>query len=208
MKIVSSVDDSSLLQVVSFGNEIQEEPMLYGSDIDFAYDNGKRLTRDFLGCLPVKVRDDPTLLLDSRTQMMMPGWFGCIPGWHMDHRPRPTGQPDLGAPSEAYHWLCVLGCAPTEFAVGTFEFRPPRNDVYKALHRRTDEAIAEGDAEVFIGSLGRVYGFDSLAVHRGVRAQERAWRWFVRASIGTGRSPANEIRRQTQIYIPSEEAGW
>jgi hypothetical protein len=83
---------------------IKNEPMFFSADSDFVKEHGGPITRRFLASMPsdwIAARD---LIWDSRSHMLMPGWYPCIPGWHLDDIPRtrPDGQPDhVNPPSTA-----------------------------------------------------------------------------------------------------------
>jgi len=44
--------------------------------------------------------------------------------------------------------------------------------------------------------------------HQGIGAHKNGWRWFIRATINTGRKPTNELRRQVQTYLAAPMEGW
>lgn len=91
--------------------EVKNEPMLFSCDFNSAYYLGGCITRRFLEILPTDFRNSKDLIIDSRVHMLMPGFWPCIPGYHLDDIPRelPNGQPNHKNPSYlAEHVMCLV----------------------------------------------------------------------------------------------------
>lgn len=209
-------------QVFNFGNfecefdvaTIKNEPMLFNCDLAFAWYKGGPITRAFINALPTSWQHD-RVVLDSRTHMLMKGWYPCIPGWHHDDVPRSTanGQPNYENPE--YHSTHILGLvnaevAPTEFAIGSIELEVPEQMIYKKWHPQVEEAVRMGDLKLAKARSGVLYAFDCDTFHQGVRAAKDGWRWFARVSQNTDRykTISNEIRSQVQVYMEFPMEGW
>jgi len=213
MKIDSQIQLGTKLPLFSV-NKIKNEPMFFNAGPDFVYRNAGPLTRAFLEGLSDEFLNSPDLVIDSRTHMLMPGWYPCIPGWHHDDVPRERsdGQPEYNNPSyKSKHALAVYGdCSITEFALGSAEFEdvPLGEKYYKVWNDVVDKMVHDKVLEsLFIPSEQVIY-FDWHSWHRGSPATKDGWRTFIRASIQTGRKPTNEIRNQTQVYMPILTEGW
>lgn len=197
--------------------DVKKEAMLFGADPDFAMEKGGLLTRYFLAAMARAgfferfARSD--CVIDSRVHMLMPGWYPCIPGWHIDDFHRPDGdQPDyLHLPERMVHVLCVVGgCSRTEFLDRSVALLPPAKGakVYGDFHQQIEAARLNGDVDARAVRPGALVRFGGSDFHRGVPATENGWRWFIRATFGSSRKPGNEIRKQVQVYLPAVNAGW
>src|SRR5262249_36308588 len=80
--------------------QVKAEPTFFAAGIDFARRHGGPITHAVLDALPDDWRA-AGLVIDSRTHLLMPGWFPCIPGWHLDDVPRTRsdGQPEHRNPA-------------------------------------------------------------------------------------------------------------
>lgn len=193
---------------------IRSEPMLHKCSRSFACEHGGPITIRFIGALPESWFQDSSLLIDSRTHMLMPGWFPCIPGWHHDDVPRERsdGQPNYVNPSyRSKHCMAIFGDASvTEFAIGqaTFPEVPLGGVYYREWHPKVEEYITTGILKRERVPQATQVFFNWQSWHQGTAATKNGWRLFIRASIGGTRKPANEIRHQTQIYMGNPYAGW
>lgn len=193
------------------------EPMLFCVSKNFAEHNGGPIADAFLDALSDEFLNNDSLIIDSRTHMLMPNFFPCIPGWHHDDvaRTRIDNQPDYkqGESDGVKHAMLLVNgdVAPTEFALGEayFEPVPLYKKVYKEWHDAVEDRIELGVLERVShdGSMRIVY-FDDRTWHRGTAARKAGWRHFIRASINTDRKHQNEIRPQVQAYINLEQEGW
>lgn len=193
---------------------IKNEPMLFNCDLATAKDSGGPITRKFLNSLSDEFYNSPDLIVDSRVHMLMPNWFCCIPGFHHDDVPREREdkQPEYNNPSyRSKHCMAIVGGgSATEFALGEAEFPEiPLNEVcYKVWHPIVVEKIKSGELQSFSVPFGQLIYFDDRSWHQGTPAFENNWRFFIRATIQTGRKPTNELRRQTQVYMECLTEGW
>lgn len=195
--------------------EVKNEPMLFGCDFSHAWDLGGPITKEFLKTLPEDWKNAKDLITDSRVHMLMPGFWPCIPGNHLDDLPRelPNGQPNHRNPSYlAEHVMCLVNgeVAPTEFALGEAEF-PEISEgekYYKVWHPIVEEKVKAGELSKFCAPSNQLIYFNCHTWHQGVQAVKNGWRWFIRCSRNTGRKPNNEIRRQVQVYLSEPMEGW
>lgn len=198
---------------------IKNEPMFFNCDLQYAYSNGKRITRSFIDALPQYWRNDPSnVVFDSRVHMLMPGWFPCIPGYHHDDIPRlnnNTGQPNYNNPE--YYSEHILGVVnadicPTEFALGKCIMPSVRNNeiVYKKWHLEVEKLITDWELIVKKAEDRTLYAFDWQTFHTGTKAVANGWRWFGRVSRNTDRTKhiTNEIRVNSQVYLEFPMEGW
>lgn len=202
-------------------DDVKVEPMLFNCDLDFAVNNAKHITWDFLSMLPKDWLDGP-LVIDSRVHMLMPGWHTCIPGFHHDDVPRTkaNGQPNYDEGQiRSEHILALVGgdICPTEFALGKHRFDIPEDDVYKHLHKEVDKLCNERSLKRFQVPSNKLVMFDDRAWHQGTEAVGNGWRFFIRASrhfapdgarIKRPGKLANEVRKQVQVYLPAPFDGW
>lgn len=197
---------------------IKSEPMFFSADLEFAAKHGKDITRDFLQILPDSWKGSD-VILDSRVHMLMPGWYPCIPGWHLDDVPRtrPDGQPDHAAPVyQSEHLTAIIGDAgKTQFINRRIQLEDVpvgEGPVYRVWNEDLQRRIVAGLPGYSTGLMqilpGHLYEFNWQSFHRGMPATKSGWRWFVRLSKRTTRPVTNEIRRQVQVYMPAIEVGW
>ena len=197
-------------------DQVKNEPMLFSADWEFAHAHGGPITRQFLNQLPVD-RGVKKYIIDSRVHMLMPGWYPCIPGWHLDDVPRtrPDGQPDHQHPAyKADNIMAIIGDASiTEFVHGELKLEDVgmrEGAVYGKWNAEINRRLASKDCDIHIHQVpeGMMVHFGYGAFHRGVPATKNGWRFFIRANYNTARTVKNEIRAQTQVYLPVPEAGW
>ena len=196
---------------------VKNEPMLYQASALFAINNGGPITKDFLRLLMDEFESIPdNLIIDSRVHMFVAkGSYPCIPGWHHDDVPRNTssGQPNYIDPEyRSEHALCLYGddVCRTEFALGSSLFTIPDKDkvIYKEWHPIVQSMVDNGSLTLFKAPMHKLVFFDDRTWHQGVQNTGVGWRFFIRATWNTNRKPANEIRRQVQIYTPIPFEGW
>lgn len=193
---------------------VKNEPMLFRSSFDFAYENGGEITKSFLEGLPDWVKDKP-ISFDSRVHMLMPTWIPAIAGWHHDDVPRslPSGQPNYENPEyNSKHILGIVNAhiSPTEFAIGEVNYPIFNDKVYKEYDNLVNKDVESGVLKVVKSESGFYYYFDSHSFHRATVCNQRGWRWFGRVSFDnqSALSPKNEIRRQVQVYLTNVNEGW
>lgn len=202
---------------------IKEEPMLFNTDLSFAYENGGPITKSFIEKLPPGWNDD--VVFDSRVHMLMPGWYPAIPGWHHDDVPRteiPTGQhfitagqPDYDNPrysSEHIMGLVNAEICPTQFISTTCSMPPiPEGElIYRKWHLEIEKLIEQGKLDILEARDRTLIYFDCNTFHTGTSARGSGWRWFGRLSRNTDRTKkiTNEIRVNTQVYLEFPMEGW
>lgn len=200
----------------SFTDEqVKNEPMLFGCDWAHAQDFGSDLTWDFLGSLPRDWQFARDLVVDSRVHMLMPRWFPAIPGYHHDDVPRSRedGQPNYVNPeyrSEHVMMLVNSHVCPTAFAIGEIDVAIPKigQTIYKEWHPLVEAAVSFGALRLESIPDKTLAFFDDRTWHQATPAVASGWRFFIRASRNTHRKPANELRRQVQVYMESPMEGW
>ena len=196
--------------------EVQREPMLYRADLNFAENRGGSLVKRVLPWLD---KQWPWLWnhvsIDVKTVMLQPGWYPCIPGWHLDDFWRPEGQPAISALGKhpSYHFMAVFG----NNSLTEFLLRPKAMPLFeglnngRAVYGRYNAWIERAENKLVKRiAAGHLYEFSCLDFHRGMPATEAGWRCFVRATFSDHREPKNLIRSQVQVYVPETllEAGW
>lgn len=193
-------------------DEIKNEPMLFSCDLLAALHLGGPITRAFIGALG---NYPASTIIDTRVHMLMPGWWPCIPGWHHDDVPRSRsdGQPNYNTPEYlSEHALALVGgnICPTEFAIGVCAMPeiPLGEVVYGKWHPIVENLVETGKMKKMQTPDRQIVMFDWQTFHKGAAATGSGWRWFGRASWNTNRTPLNEIRKQTQVYLPMPMAGW
>ncbi len=111
----------------------------------------------------MNVRDDLSQMLydhhwviDTRVNMLMPGQYPSIPGWHCDDVPRGEkyAQPDFAKCQYGVnHWMCLISdtvntecISGTEFLKGTREYEINPDKVWQSLHEAVE---ADTEKETF-----------------------------------------------------------
>lgn len=196
---------------------IKNEPMFFSSNLQYVHQNGKSLTKFVIGQLMNILPDSlfeqlKTAVIDSRSHMLMPGFWPAIPGWHHDDVPRSRkdGQPNYENPEyRSNHLLIVIGnTAMPQFLRNTVVMPeiPEGRTIYQAWDRVINASESE-DNFYTVGS-GDIYEFDYQTFHRAMPAKLHGWRYFIRFSWNTERKVLNEIRNQVQVYISDPSIGW
>lgn len=201
-------------------DQIRHLTGLYRADLAFALEKNPCLL-DFVKGLPPDC-GAPFASLDLKVTMLKPGWFPCIPGWHLDdfYRPQdgtPNPQPLLlDLPQHnSRHFAVVYGdCSLTEFLAEPITLPVPLPEDCKGpLYGYYNSLIGDRERSECLRLLTApetLWEFDSLTWHRGTAAHKEGWRAFVRLTYGTTRPPKNEIRNQTNVYVPEHlwTTGW
>lgn len=201
-------------------SDIKSEPMLYQASTDFAKKNLPQdgITARFLTCLKDNSVEAPqgyTIVLDTRSHMLMPGMYPAIPGWHCDNVPRDENKNiclDKVDPNIKHFLMCLAPqdadpMSYTEFLVTPFTayLKDHSDNVWRDLHTQ----IEKEQRPTFNAINGQLFEFDQLSIHRATPAKQHGWRWFARASfVKLPFQHKNEIRQQSQVYLLSEENGW
>lgn len=196
---------------------IKNEPMFFSASLEYIEVRGGALTQFVLSKLrdilyDSELRPLHEFIIDSRSHMLMPGFYPCIPGWHHDDVPRTRkdGQPNYENPEyKSNHLMVVIGkTAMPQFLRTTTVLPdiPEGRTIYQAWDRMINAAHSEDDFYT-IGS-GDIYEFDYQTFHRGMPAKLHGWRYFIRFSWNTERQITNEIRNQVQCYLSDPSLGW
>jgi hypothetical protein len=202
--------------------DVKNEPMFFNASVKFAHGFGGPITRSFIEGLPEEFMSG---VFDSRTHMLMPGWYPAIPGWHHDDVPRPeipvgqhfitAGQPDYAHPRyRARHAMGLVNgeICPTAYAVGLAKMKPvPDGElIYRQWHYEIEEHLKSGALVKQSADSNRVLFFDCDAFHTGTKAIKSGWRWFGRVTIDSDRTKTmtNEFRKQSQVYLEFPMNGW
>jgi hypothetical protein len=204
---------------------MKNEPMLFNCNYNGAWEKGGPLTKAVLNLIPKEWKAVP-LRIDSKTVMLMEGWFPCIPGWHHDdvERKGPFNQPDyVTKDKRAEFILCNLGTeiTATEFLCAPVTLDLPSNPA-TVIYREWDRIL--NSQPQFIEKYsrkakeGELILFDDKTFHRGTAATRNGWRWFIRISryydvksgwpIDRGNPVTNEVRNQVQVYLSAVNNGW
>ena len=168
-----------------------------------------KLANEFLSHLP---KDE--YIVDSRVSMLKKGWFPCIPGWHFDEIMRhENGNLDIiSTDFNKTHYMMVIDIGTnslTEFCAYRFtkDFLLTHNiDNYDSFNM----TIYMMESPIKTCKSNTIYQFSSLDAHRGVDCKDSGWRYFIRATANHQREYLNQIRTQTQVYIPfyNINKGW
>ena len=203
-----------------YDDRINEEPMLYGASIDFAREQGGPITNNILDVLEVdgdefreKCFEHSLLgyhpIIDTKSVLLMPGMYPCIPGWHCDGviRNGRNSQPDLNTlDAPIQHYICTVSdvsvadhCG-TDIATEAVELDVDPDRVWGSVNEQIH------DINHRTPRPGEIWTFTRSTLHRGQQCTKRQWRYFFRMSFY--HMPAmNEIRQQVQVYSDPNK-GW
>lgn len=197
---------------------VKNEPMMFSANRRFAYENGGPITRDFISRFSDTIyrKNASEIIIDSRVHMSFkPGIFFAIPGYHLDDVPRTRkdGQPEHFKPAyEAQHAMMLINShiAPTQFALGKGELDDVESGekYYQKWHPQIVDRLNNAKMKKVNAPDRQIVFFDWQTWHQAVPTVKTGWRFFIRASWNTDRKPANEIRRQVQVYLPQPYEGW
>lgn len=211
--------------IIATTDQLKNAAMLFSCDYSTAKEFGCEITWQAMNLVPEEWRDD--CIIDSRVHMLKKGWLPAIPGWHLDDIPRDkqTGQPVVRR-AKAKHMLVVIDTGSKAFTqylkretaknwrtlipcqVQDSHSKPLWGEVNSVINTLINRFPDEAHLHTDIVHSGIGYFFDERDYHRAMPAEHDGWRYFFRASIKSDRKVTNEIRRQTQIYMPHPEAGW
>lgn len=189
--------------------EIENEPMFYQMPSEIAINIGNDLTRDFVRALPGASND---WVIDTRSMLLQPGMWPCIPGWHLDFCPRgEDGQPVLAAATSLPMFMQYFGPCPTEYLVRPHDQVKGLGSYLPVYHRASleiEDGINEGLLSTIFVPEGEVFAFSGRHWHRGTQAEVGGWRWFARAvPKAVVPNPGSKVRKQIQVYVP-DNYGW
>lgn len=221
LKVVGTVA-GTINSRMSGTNEIADEPMLFSSSIDFAFENGGPLTEMVLtkllygGYLNSKSETYPYVVIDTRAHMLMPGMYPAIPGWHCDFTPRgKNGQPiPEYASTKQNHFAVFLSSVPglscTQFIRnGTLMLEYDPEAVWGSINKFINSrylSTHRNHPYLWSAREGEIVQFSGQTLHRAMPSIGHGWRFFVRVSF-KAEEPLDQIRKQTQVYM-LEERGW
>jgi len=193
---------------------IEREPMLFQSNAEFSFNAGGPITKDVLdrlrACTPSKVFNK--LRIDTRSHMLMPGFFPCIPGYHCDFmQTTESGKQMMSTHDEDIeHYMFLSGPPSTEFI-------KDRNIVWDKdifTWKEVSNEMNSRKLETFKVPTGQLIKFNARELHRGTphEGPPGHWRYFFRATSlpewhqDYGKF-TNKIRHQVQVYCDLNE-GW
>lgn len=172
----------------------------YGSESFFDHSIYNPMVSSFLQQLP-----RGSYIVDSRLSMLMPGWYPAIPGWHYDEIQRkPNGDLDFKNTNPAkLHYMLIY-----DFGSGSMtEFAKLRSTTIKS-YDDLNKMMSLYEDDIVKVDHNSIYEFDCYDCHRAIPATGKGWRFFVRATRNTQREYYNEVRNQTQVYLPAIDVGW
>jgi hypothetical protein len=151
-------------------------------------------------------------LIDVKIHLLkIVGSYPCIPGWHCDEVYRKNNELDWFMTNPDRHfYLCLFDYGTgslTEFC--DYEISDDYNKFKQ--HKDINEYIKNNKSINIIKTQPNViYKFNVNDPHRGIESTGSGWRYFFRATVLSDLTPRNEIREQSQVYVPLErlEDGW
>lgn len=205
---------------LSTDSEMNEEPMLYMADLEFAKEHGGLLTKKIINHLESYFEKlysrspiaDWNPIIDTRVNMLMKGMYPAIPQWHCDAVPRSEqySQPDLTKIDPAIrHFCCLLsthpnGCSQTEYLTQDLTVDVNPNDVWASV-----DSIVRGmwNVENAYAQDGEIIEFNQSTLHQATACHTPGWRMFFRLTVNSLTKPKNKIRKQVQVYTVQGK-GW
>jgi len=195
--------------VLPLGSVLREEVSMYQASPAFVHDVAGPLTRKFLSAAFVLARWTPEEMLNSiidvRVHQLQAGYYPAIPGYHLDWMPRKNkgADVDLSVIPERKNIVLIVGeTSLTEFVDSEVSYLGP-NAQFKDYNVMLKRYAATHHVE-----SGQLVHFTSEDWHRPVPAEGNEWRYLARISTGMGIQPANQVRSQSQVYIPIEEGSF
>jgi len=202
---------------IASDQEIESEPMIYGGSIEFCRKNSGGLTNGILDAIETEVNNlmqDQAYkgyhpVIDTKSVMLMPGWYPCIPGWHCDGVIRKTknSQPDLSTLNEdIWHFTSVISSRrdmeSTEIIDCNAYIDVDENHVWQSV----DNYLRKNKPPVYKTESGEIIQFSRSTLHNCPPVTVRGWRYFFRLSF-YHMPVMNKIRKQVQIYTDINK-GW
>lgn len=193
---------------------------------------GGPITRAALGAMNFK-GNRKHIVVDTKVNLLLDGFIPAIPGWHTDGVPRGEemdpggkGEPNLRAQvenrvtSSHYHLLVTGTVSQTEFInIGLAMDLVSDRTLYKQMSEWVNNWLTEEmetwkqprESLIFTAPENTVVEWDWWNIHQAVPAKGRGWRYLIRATetdhIAPRTNPAEFIRTQSQVYVPTE-FGW
>lgn len=187
---------------------------------------GGPITRAALGLLRLH-EDRSYVTVDTKVNLLLPGFIPAIPGWHTDGVPRGDdlnpggkGEPRISAqaaglvPSSRYHLLVTGTHSQTQFLYDplSLEVEDDRN-LYEKMTKDIEATFARSIdvPTIYSAPSCTMVEWDWWNIHRAIPAQGRGWRYLIRVTesnfIKPRTDPADFVRTQTQVYVPTA-FGW
>lgn len=190
---------------------------------------GGEVTRAALGAMNLK-GDRKHIIVDTKVHMLMKGFIPAIPGWHTDGVPRGaernpagSGDPDIEAQinhnqldisAPRYHLLVTGSHCPTRFLANplTLDVDNGRNlYAFMSKYINTLNMLSPSHFDYLDTPASTVVEWDWWNIHCAQIATGRGWRYLIRVTetdhIEPRTNPADFIRTQNQVYVPTE-FGW
>lgn len=160
-------------------------------------------------------------VLDTRVHQLKRGWYPCIPGWHFDFMPRFNGKVTHSIKVSAGKLFMFI----LDFGTGSMATIDPESwerasnipETYNDLNNWYRWGTEFVTPRLVMMKNHTIYQLDRYTAHKGTPAVDSGWRYFFRLAHipnkldGASEIPIfNEIRHQTQVYVPTEliEVGW
>lgn len=217
---ITEPSQDAIEQTLNLRQVSLEDAARYGGDI----------TRRALGAMNFK-GDRKHIVVDTKVHMLMPGFIPAIPGWHTDGVPRGDdldpggkGAPRIDAQIDGvvsaprYHLLVTGKHCPTRFLAKPVSLNVENGpDLYKKMSQDINTAVdaaqrfGDGEGLFFDTPTSTVVEWDWWNIHTAQQSQGRGWRYLIRVTetdhIMPRTNPADFIRTQNQVYVPTE-FGW
>lgn len=202
---------------------IKSTPALWNCDLDTAIKYGGELTRAALGAMNIR-GDRKNVIVDTKTHMLMPGFYPGIPGWHTDGVPRgpernpaAKADPDIFAQEEMndeaprFHLLVTGTVCPTLFSNERNLALEVPDQPDPSLYKTISEQMRNGLDARMVTLPSTVYEWDWWQLHTAQAAVSHGWRFLIRVTESNHFEPQTDlakiIRTQQQVYVP-ESFGW
>ena len=149
-------------------------------------------------------------IVDTRVQLLFPGMYPEIPGWHCDFVPRMFGQPDLNKLRsrllKSYRIFSVVisshqdgvsnPCYIRGTIRGTFTHIHP---IWGQLNLQINKLIDENPVSTHIQIDREIIMHTASTIHRTAVAHNKGWMYSFRLAL-VDLEAQNEIRTQVQVY--------
>lgn len=197
---------------------------LWNCDLDTAVKYGGELTRAALGAMDLR-GDRKHIIVDTKTHMLMPGFYPGIPGWHTDGVPRgpernpaAKADPDIFAQEEMeseaprFHLLVTGTVCPTMFDLTPNRKLSVADSPDPSLYKIITEQMNNNSGGIkYETHPSTVYEWDWWQLHTAQAAKAHGWRFLIRVTETDHFEPQTDlskiIRTQQQVYVP-EAFGW
>lgn len=207
----------SIMHPNGFGQWLVErEPMLFQCSRDFARKACGPITHFVLDLLESQIPNGMAarLRIDTRSHMLMDGWYPAIPGWHCDFL-ESKNKEYVRNPhdNQVKHFAFINSGPATEF----IENRDLNVDVEKVTWQEVDKQVSYfSNTKLNIQKcmIGSIFEYDATELHRATawHGEDGHWRYYFRATWFPPGHPyegeySDKIRTQTQVYCDVHK-GW